>query len=127
LTQKFSEEHGLNIKLTAPVLDDALVSARISRVLYHVLLESLSNIVNHAHTQDVCIELDYTDDLIFLSVADHGVGYGLPRYSVSELIRSRHIGIVGMVEWAESVNGSLAIQQNEPQGTKVILQVPLPQ
>jgi signal transduction histidine kinase len=103
-----------------------MVSAKVSRVLYHVLLESLTNIVKHAHTQDVCVELDYTDDLIFLSIADQGVGCVVTRYSVSELIRSWHIGIVGMVEWAESVNGSLSVQQNEPRGTKVILQVPLP-
>jgi signal transduction histidine kinase len=126
LTREFSEEHGLNIQLTVPIHDDVMVSAKVSRVLYHVLLESLTNIVKHAHTQDVCVELDYTDDLIFLSIADQGVGCVVTRYSVSELIRSWHIGIVGMVEWAESVNGSLSVQQNEPRGTKVILQVPLP-
>lgn len=127
LTQKFSEEHALKIKLTTPILDDVMVSAKVLRVLYHVLLESLTNIVKHAQTQEVCIQLDYSDDEIFLSVADQGVGCSLTRYSVSELIRGWHIGVVGMFEWAESVNGSLSIQQNEPHGTKVILQVPLPQ
>lgn len=127
LTQKFSDEHALNIKLSTPVLDDVMLSAKVSRVLYRVLLESLTNVVKHAQTQDVCIELDYTDEQVFLSVADFGVGCVLPQYSVSELIRSWHIGVIGMVEWAESVNGSLSIQKNQPRGTKVVLLIPLPQ
>lgn len=126
LTQTFTEEHNLHITLLAPEWDDAMVPPKLCRTVYKVLLESLTNVVKHAQTQDVCIELDYTDSHVLLSVADNGVGCQLPIYSVSELIRSFHTGIVGMFEWADLVNGSLSIQQNEPRGTVVRLEIPLP-
>lgn len=125
LTQRFRDEHNLNIQLTTPVLDDPMLSSKVSRTVYRVLLESLTNVVKHAQANNVCVDLDYTDDQVILSVTDDGVGCVLPNYSVSELIRSWHIGVVGMFEWAELVNGSLSLQQHEPHGTKVVLQIPI--
>lgn len=45
--------------------------------------------------------------------------------SYTELLRQGHLGLVGMYEWAQYVNGNLQLLPNEPSGLKVVLQCPL--
>ena len=125
LAHKFLSEHGLNIEIKSPDFDDSMLPQKVCRTVYRVLLESLTNVVKHAQTKNVEIELDYTGAQVFLSISDDGIGCSLQDRSVSELIRQSHTGVVGMFEWAELVSGSLSIQQNKPSGTIVILEVPL--
>lgn len=125
LTQKFEDEHGLQIELCTPPFDDALLSPKVARTVYHVLLESLTNVTKHAQTKEVMITLDYTEELVSLSIVDRGVGFNASAHSLSELMRHLHTGVIGMFEWAEMVNGTLSIEQNKLQGTSVILQIPL--
>jgi signal transduction histidine kinase len=73
----------------------------------------------------VWVELICRDGYIYLSVADNGQGDPPVSHSLSNLIRERHYGIVGMYEWASSVQGILNIGRREEGGTRVVFEMPL--
>lgn len=126
LVDRFAEEHDLNIKLKLDVpRTRAVGSRRISRVIYRIMLESLQNVVKHAKTRDVQVAIEQTESAIKLEVVDDGVGGITKRLSKSQLLRSRHIGVIGMSDWATSVGGNLQITENSPHGTRLQLEIPI--
>ncbi len=125
VTEQFENKFGLRIVRQVEIADETVGTTDLSTVIYRVLTESLNNIVKHSQTHNVEIYLQQHNAHLSLEVADDGIGSSLPTLSLSELARQRHVGIRGMIEWAKMVDGHLTIQNNEPQGTKVVLEIPI--
>lgn len=64
-------------------------------------------------------------NLINVVITDQGLGTTVNDLSYTELLRQGHLGLVGMYEWAQYVNGNLRLLPNEPSGLKVVLQCPV--
>jgi signal transduction histidine kinase len=73
----------------------------------------------------VCVRLRTESSVLNLEVQDNGQGFALPERSV-ELAQQQHLGIVGMMERADSIGGHLEIQSAPGKGTLVGFAVPLP-
>ena len=63
---------------------------------------------------------------IELTIQDNGRGFTLPA-RWTDLVREGHLGIAGMVERAEAVNGSLQVISQPGQGTTTRVLVPIEQ
>ena len=85
--------------------------------IYRVLQEALNNVKRHAGAQEAWVRLKFERDSITLEVEDHGRGF-------SPNARHAGIGLVGMRERAELVQGSLQVLRREGGGTIVRLVVP---
>jgi signal transduction histidine kinase len=85
--------------------------------VYRVLQEALNNVKRHAGVQEAWVRLKFQSDSITLEVEDHGCG-------VSPDAGHQGIGLVGMRERAELVQGSLQVLSREGGGTIVRLIVP---
>jgi signal transduction histidine kinase len=85
--------------------------------IYRVLQEALNNVKRHAGTQEAWVRLKFQRDSITLEVEDHGRGF-------SPDAGNPGIGLVGMRERAELVQGSLQVLPREGGGTIVRLIVP---
>jgi len=97
-----------------PSLPD-LVKETIARVL----TESLTNIVNHAHAQQVSVKIGEQDQQLMLSIQDDGVGFD------PGAIPSGHYGILGIQERVRLAHGSVEIQSENGKGTLLKVQIPL--
>jgi signal transduction histidine kinase len=120
----FEGEYGLSIRYVSK-LNGAKpsTSEQVTTAVIRVLTEALNNVVKHAEGSDVWVTLRSADDSrIALSVADNGPGCRVAALSFNELMRRQHLGIVGMHEWAQEIDGELNIVQNEPNGTEVLLE-----
>jgi signal transduction histidine kinase len=85
--------------------------------VYRVLQEALNNVKRHAGAQEAWVRLKFHGESISLEVEDHGRGF-------SPNVAHQGIGLVGMRERAELVQGSLQVLPREGGGTIVRLIVP---
>jgi signal transduction histidine kinase len=85
-----------------------------------VLQETLTNIIRHAHATHVQVTLRGEHGQLLLEVSDNGRGI-----TPAELGHRRSLGLLGMRERMEFVQGRLDISGAPGQGTTVQIIVPL--
>jgi signal transduction histidine kinase len=86
--------------------------------------ESVNNAVKNGHAKDISISIDVTEDLVVLSISDDGVGFDNPPGTITE--KDGHYGLREMAERARICGGEVVIASQPGFGTRVRLQVPLP-
>ncbi len=94
----------------------------IASCLYRIVQESLANVRKHANASRVELELTCDGQDITLCIRDSGVGFDLERVRIEH----RGLGLVNMRERVQFVHGRLEIQAEPGQGTRILVQVPLP-
>lgn len=86
--------------------------------LYRLLQEALSNVAVHAAATSVTVELSSTDDTLRLAVADDGKGFSGP-------LPSSGMGIAGMRERIQLLNGTISIESAPNAGTRIVASLPI--
>jgi signal transduction histidine kinase len=104
-----------------PLLPEEMVLA-----LYRIGQQALYNVVTHAQAKHVWVRLLRDSSNLILEIADDGRGFEVPKQWV-ELARKRHLGIVGMVERAQALDGQLEITSAPGRGTQVRAIIPWPE
>ena len=93
--------------------------------LYRFAQEALTNVVKHAEADAVEVKLLADAEQVILSVVDNGRGFELsPGVEIST--QAAGIGLAGMYERMEMVDGTLDIRSVANIGTALIATVPLP-
>jgi NarL family two-component system sensor histidine kinase LiaS len=92
--------------------------------LFRIYQESLNNILRHAQAKSVKIRFRLTAQKAILEIQDDGVGFDLPKQWVS-LARQGHLGLVGAIERANEIGGTLHVVTAPGQGTLIRVSVPL--
>jgi two-component system sensor histidine kinase UhpB len=99
-------------------LDDLGDSIDIS--IYRVVQECLTNVAKHAAASEVEIELGrVADDRVRLRVRDNGVGFS------PGAAPPRGLGLLGMRERIEALQGSLSIETSPGQGVALDIALPV--
>jgi len=100
------------------------LDAETELALYRIVQEALSNVSRHARAKHVWITVNFKDDGTLLAVRDDGVGFQPPDQT-SDLARTGHYGLIGMVERAVLIGAHLDIRSNPNQGTQITARLPL--
>jgi PAS domain S-box-containing protein len=87
--------------------------------LYRIVQEALTNVVSHAHANNIGILLERAGGKVKVFVEDDGVGF-----SPDFIEQKERLGLVGMRERAEMMGGRLIIESVLGKGTSVIVEVP---
>ncbi len=84
------------------------------QALFRIVQEALANVVRHSGARQAEVDLQYTEQDVYLTTRDHGRGFDLdaPR-------NARSIGLDSMRERAAALGGTLEIRSALGQGTKV--------
>lgn len=90
--------------------------------LFRITQEALRNVEKHAQANSATVELDFDGPEVILSVADDGRGFS-PAKSISDLLRSGKLGLLGMKERAELVGGTFEMESIPGRGTRVTVRV----
>ena len=93
-------------------------------LLFRIAQEAMSNIRRHAKASKAVVKLESGHDSIRMTISDNGKGFKPPAQA-NELAKSGRLGIVGMGERARLLGGSLTIQSESGNGTKVFAEVPV--
>jgi signal transduction histidine kinase len=86
--------------------------------LYRIIQECLTNISKHANADIVDIELRNDTDRLLLKVSDNGNGFNMQS-------NNRGLGLIGMRERVESLNGKLQLESEPAKGVIIMITVPL--
>ena len=91
--------------------------------IYRIVQESLTNILKHAEAKEFSIQLINNNHELKLIISDDGKG--IPRkYFESKDLKNYGIGLFGMQERVNNLNGSIKINSAPMEGTNIIIKVP---
>jgi len=116
--QSISKDHNLIIQLENVGLPERL-PAGIETALYRIIQEALTNSVRHAHATRVDILLENLENKLVVVIEDDGVGF-----DPNEIQRGGRLGVFGMQERAEMLEGKLWIESSPGKGTTIQVEVP---
>ena len=116
LTQGFAEQTGIAVDLEAGTLTERL-PLEVETAIYRIVQEALTNVVKHARAQRVSVLVTRADGRIRAVIEDDGTGFDPAE-------RGDGIGLVGMRERIELLDGTLAVESSATSGTTIAAEVP---
>jgi signal transduction histidine kinase len=118
LTTTITEQGGPAVDLEAQ-LGDGRLPGEVETALYRIVQEALTNTVRHADATRVSVILTRTADAVTAVIEDDGLGI--------DLVRNGHqgLGLTGMRERVELVDGRLRIESSAGAGTTIVAEVPV--
>jgi signal transduction histidine kinase len=99
--------------------DHDRVSAVVSENVFRILQEALTNVSKHSRSPEVFVDLHVATGRVDLTVRDVGVGFA------PEALDGKRLGLLGMRERAELLNGSFVLQAEPGKGTEIRVTLPL--
>lgn len=110
--------HGLTIDFDCSGLVRNL-HQNVETTLYRIVQEALTNIVRHARATQVDVMLKVRSDQLVLVVEDNGVGF-----DPFQTMPGERLGLLGMRERAEMLNGQLTIESAPGKGATIVVEIP---
>jgi two-component system sensor histidine kinase NreB len=101
-------------------IGDLRLGAETEAVVYRIVQEAVHNAQKHAEASAISILLGRNDGIVSTIVEDNGRGF-----EPSALPTGRGLGLIGMRERAELVDGHVVVESSVGTGTRVRLEVPI--
>lgn len=120
-SDKFAARHALDIDLRITGRQIAIDDQR-AVALYRIVQESLSNVAQHAGATAVSIDIAFEPDHIAVTIADDG--RGLSESDLARAQRERRLGLYGMRERVELLQGTFAIRPSPSGGVALCITIP---
>ncbi len=116
---EFFQRCGIPCAIVVKNLPDNLQPA-LTTAVFRIFQEALVNIARHAEARRVDCKLSVRGSVLILEISDDGKGM-----DPSSIGDPKSLGLMGMVERAESMGGHVVFLPNPGKGTYVILTMPL--
>jgi signal transduction histidine kinase len=91
-------------------------------VLFRITQEALRNVWRHSQATKAEITVVFDENRTRIAISDNGKGFKLPK-SINDLARDGKLGLAGMQERAQLLNGTVRVESEPGKGTKVIVDV----
>ena len=111
------ERAGMNVEIN--VDENLELSDRIQDGLYRIAQEALNNALKHAKANQIILNLTGTMSRVTMEIMDDGVGF-----KPDESIEGGGLGLDGIIERAELLNGELTLDSWPGRGTTIRIEVP---
>lgn len=89
--------------------------------IYRILQSAMLNIATHSSASQAWVEFSFQPDNLQVTIEDDGVGFDP---GVTLTTPGEHLGLIGMIERAESLGATLLLESLPGQGTKIIFNLP---
>lgn len=117
--KRIEESYGVTIELISDI-NKKRYESEIETVFYRVCQEAVLNAIKYAFVEEIKVFLFEKNDRLQLIAIDEGIGF---REGIAP--QGTGLGLYGMKERAELVNGKVEVFSELGKGTKVHLSVPL--
>jgi len=98
-------------------------SSEVESLLFRIVQEALNNIRRHAQASETKVVVEFAEDKTRVTISDNGRGFELSG-RVDDLPRSGKLGLAGMHERVQLLDGAIEIKSTLGKGTTLILEVP---
>jgi len=118
LLTDFERRSGI-VTRTELKFDRSDIPALASENVFRILQEALTNVSKHAHAKEICVKLEVSEGQVCLVIRDVGVGFEISH------VNGKSLGLLGMRERAELLDGDFHIQSEAGKGTHIQVIIPL--
>jgi len=122
LVRQASEQGETEIRLKQPETLHRL-APEVELGAYRIVQEALNNALQHAHAQGVTVQVESDATMLVLTVTDDGVGFSVPE-KPDALTQDGHFGLIGMLERAAHLGGTLHVDSAPGHGTTIQARLP---
>jgi signal transduction histidine kinase len=149
-SQTLDDIHNISLRLRPSVLDDIGLSAALEKLkeewqaqykipldlmircgtermpaevetaIYRIIQEALTNITRHAGASTVSVLVEHRKNHLLAVIEDNGQGF-----DANGKMGNGRLGLVGMRERAELLDGKLTIESSPKSGTSIYVDIPL--
>jgi signal transduction histidine kinase len=119
---RFTARYGIAVKINA-VERMKRSDQQLEATVYRVVQEALSNIVRHSGATKAQIDLIRKEHVLFLQITDNGKGFD-PAELKQCVDGQNGIGIPGMRERIEGLQGTYVITSSKGKGTTIAVELP---
>jgi signal transduction histidine kinase len=119
---EWSRHHGIPACYQDVGVNGRRLNAETEVHLFRLVQEALNNVFKHAHATRVDIDLEVLEKHLVLSIEDDGIGFD----SSATTPATVGMGLTGMRERVEVIDGILSIVTAKDRGTTVRVSVPIP-
>jgi signal transduction histidine kinase len=117
----FRKRHDIRVDLqhgppVGPLPRETAVAA------YRIVQEALNNVAKHAHATECRVQLGQGLDALVVTVEDNGVGFDVGALERGE--RPKGIGLLGIRERIDQLDGRLRLTSIQHQGTRLTVELP---
>jgi signal transduction histidine kinase len=124
IVRTFKARHGLAVDFQTVGLEGIRLPPSVETALYRIVQEALINVVQHAEANRASLLLEVRAGMVALIVEDDGCGFEAERLMCGPADK-QWLGLYGMRERAELLEGTLTIESTPGAGTTVFVQVPV--
>ena len=117
--QEFKRRSGITCSCAVPS-QELILGTDIATAMFRILQESLSNVVRHSEANAVKVELKVAKRDLVLTVSDNGKGIAR-----DQILDPASLGLLGMRERAELLDGTFIIESNPAGGTTTRVRIPI--
>ncbi|MCM3611136.1 sensor histidine kinase [Planococcus sp. MERTA32b] len=117
--KRIEESYGISIELVSSI-NKKRFDSEIETVFYRICQEAVLNSIKYAFVEEIKVHLYEEDSHLHLITVDEGLGF-----KEGQSPKGTGLGLFGMRERAELVNGKVEISSELGKGTTVHLSVPL--
>lgn len=118
--QECHSRYPLEVDLMVVGVEGERLPPAVETALYRIIQESLTNVARHAEAKTASILLERHNGRVRAIIEDDGIGFDPERVA-----EEGRLGLYGMRERAELLNGTLTIESEPGQGTAVYVEVPV--
>jgi PAS domain S-box-containing protein len=120
LFERFTDQMGVRINFKHQGIETGL-APEVETAAYRIIQESLTNVARHAGVSEAMVRVRTTSDTLGLQIEDRGRGFD----PEARLDAPRSIGLVGMRERVDLLNGQLTIESQPGTGSLITAELPL--
>ena len=117
--RSFSKRTGIRAQFSHDGGDDRM-PPDVEVGLYRIVQEALTNVARHSGAVSCSVSLQRSNDVVELIVEDAGRGI-----TVSGAEARRGLGLMGMRERAQALNGRFALSNRPEGGTRIVVTLPI--
>lgn len=117
--ENFGRQYAIETLFEAVGFDEQRLPPDVETSLYRIVQEALTNVAKHAQASRVDIFLEKRNNYVITIVEDNGLGF-----DPEEAKRRGRLGILGIRERTEMLNGALVVESTAGVGTTIHVEVP---
>ena len=119
--QSFMTDTGVRVSLkTYAGIEQA--SSTVRTVLFRIAQEALTNVARHAKASQVEVHIQCINDVIRMEITDNGQGFEVDGMACAN--KQHRLGLLGMRERVEMIDGTFGIQSSPGHATTVKVEIP---
>ncbi|HAV65268.1 MAG TPA: hypothetical protein DCY13_23210 [Verrucomicrobiales bacterium] len=122
LFKRYHRQTGVQVRFRHTSLEGRLPS-QLETAAFRIVQEALSNIARHAGVQEASVRVWQNGARLGVLVEDRGRGFDVEQ----ALAGHASCGVAGMRERAVMLGGEFHLESNDGEGTRLMVELPLPQ